>query len=373
MTGYSNPFTPVFGNEPPILAGRAQLIENVMKGLENGPGDPNRITIFTGPRGSGKTVLLTAIAAQAEAQGWISVHTFASQHMLAQITEQIERHAAHLITQKSKSTLTGVQISGLGFQRAVREDTSRSWRAQLDEYLDMLDAQGVGLLFTVDEVSAKYPQMIEFIATFQLFIREKRNVALLMAGLPSTVLQMFQNSSISFLRRAFRRTLGSISPPEVRTTIKKTVELSGRRIETEALMEAAKSTGGFPFMIQLIGYHTFNQSNRKIISMADVEAGIFDAKEDMESMVLEASLYELTDAEQRFLLAMLADSDVSRVADIATRMNTSASNTSHYKRRLVNQGVLAEAGRGKVTFSMPMLKDMLIEKYGNNQTEGFRT
>jgi len=364
MTAFSNPFTPVFGNEPPIFAGRTQLIGNVISGLENAPGDPNRITIFTGPRGIGKTVLLTTIAARAEEIGWIGVHTSASNLMLDQFIEQIEKRAASFIKQKPTSRITGIQLSGVGFQREMLEERKRTWRAQMDEYLDMLAGQDVGLLFTVDEISAEYPEMVEFIATFQFFIREKRNVALMMAGLPGKVLQMFQNSSISFLRRAFHRTLDPISPPDVRAAIKKTVELSGRQIEAGALMKAAESTQGFPFMIQLIGYHSFNQSNRMIINEADVDAGISEAKYDMENMILGASLYDLSETDMRFLMAMLQDRNESRMSDITARMKTSTSNASHYKRRLVNQGILAEAGRGKVVFSMPMMKDMLIEKYG---------
>jgi hypothetical protein len=45
----------------------------------------------------------------------------------------------------------------------------------------------------------------------------------------------------------------------------------------KALEEAANSTMGLPFVIQLIGYHAFNQSQRKTISLVDVQAGIRDA------------------------------------------------------------------------------------------------
>jgi energy-coupling factor transporter ATP-binding protein EcfA2 len=363
MATYSNPFTPVFGFEPPFLAGRTQLIANVLKGLENAPGDPNRITIFTGPRGSGKTVLLTTIASRAEEMGWISIHTSASNQMLDQFIEQLERRASAFIEKAPSSRITGVQVSGVGIQRELVEEKRRTWRAEMDDYLDMLAKHDVGLLFTIDEVSADYPEMVEFVSTFQFFIRENRNVALLMAGLPNKVMQMFQNPSISFLRRAFLRTLDPISLPEVRTTIKKTVELAGRQIAPAALEKAALSTDGFPFMIQLIGYHAFNQSDRKTITAADVEAGIADAKHDMENMILNASIYALSDGDMRFLLAMLEDENESRVSEVAKRMQTSASNASHYKRRLVNQGVLADAGRGKVTFGMPMLKELLIERF----------
>jgi len=367
MAEYINPFTPLFGNEPPILAGRSQLIEDVLKGLENAPGDPNRITIFTGPRGSGKTVLLNTIGAEAEKIGWISIHTIASSIMLEQFIEQIERRASSFIEKKAKSKLTGVQISGTGFQREILEERKRTWRAELDDYLDMLAKYDVGLLFTVDEVSAGFPEMIEFVSTFQFFVREKRNVGLLMAGLPNNVMQMFTNSSISFLRRAFRRTLEPISYPEVRATIKKTIELSDREIEKNALDLATESTKGYPFMIQLIGYHAFNQSRKKTITEHDVESGISDAERDMESMILDASINDLSDTDMRFLLATLTDKDESRMTDIALRMEVSPSYASHYKRRLVNQGILAEAGRGKVVFSMPMFKELLAKKYGNGE------
>ena len=370
MTVYTNPFTPVFGNEPPILAGRTQLINNVLSGLENAPGDPNRITIFTGPRGSGKTVLLTVIASKAEEMGWIAIHVTASNLMLDQFIEQIERKAAHLIDQKPKSRITGIQVSGSGIQRKILDEKEGTWRAQMDRYLDMLAEQDVGLLFTVDECSADYPEMVEFVSTFQHFIREKRNVALIMAGLPSKVFRMFQHSSISFLRRAFLRKLTPIDSPEVRAAMKKTIELSGRQIEPDALRKAAESTQGLPFMIQLVGYHSFNQSNRKTINEADVSTGISDAKQDAESMILGATLYDLSDTDRRFLSAMMPDGNESRMSDIAERMKTSASNASHYKRRLVNLGILADPGRGRVSFSLPMMKEMIAENLGLGASPG---
>ena len=365
MNIYDNPFTPVFGNEPPILAGRSQLINNVKKGLENTPGDPNRITIFTGPRGSGKTVLLNAISAIADEIGWISVHTIASNQMLDQLIEQIQRRSSHILESKAKSKLTGVQIYGVGIERDIADEKKPTWRAEMDNYLDMFANHEVGLLITIDEVSASFPEMIEFISTFQFFIREKRNIALLMAGLPGNVFQMFQNPSISFLRRAFRRTLDPISLPDVRAVIKKTVEISGRVIEKEALDLAAENTKGMPFLIQLIGYHSFNQSNNKMITKKDVIAGISDAEEDMESMILDATLNDISDTDIKFLLAMLEDDgDISRLSDIAKRLDVSLSYAGHYRKRLINQGIISESGRGKVSFCMPMLKELLIKRYG---------
>lgn len=58
------PSTPTFGASPPILAGRGELIEEFGGALEDGPGAPGRATIYSGARGTGKTVLLNAVEAR---------------------------------------------------------------------------------------------------------------------------------------------------------------------------------------------------------------------------------------------------------------------------------------------------------------------
>ncbi|MDR1291910.1 MAG: AAA family ATPase [Clostridiales Family XIII bacterium] len=361
MEMYHNPFTPVFGNEPPVFAGRDEYIRNVLKGLDNAPGDPNRITIFTGPRGSGKTVLLAKIASEAEKSGWIHVHTPAVPDMLTDIVEQTERKAAEHIPKKSKSKLTGLQIYGTGFTRETEPEKQGTWRSQMDRLLDILEEKGIGLIFTIDEVSPELREMVSFISTFQVFIMEKRNVALLMAGLPGNVMQLIRNDRISFLRRAFRRELGPLSMPDVRTAMKRTIAITGRTIERQALEYAAEKTDGLPFLIQLVGYHTFNQSDNKKISLDDAATGVTDAYEDMRNMIFDATLAELSATDKDFLRAMTYDDGPSRISDIAKRMNVSASQASHYKKRLIKQGVIAERGRGLVEFAMPMLKSLLSE------------
>ena len=54
-----SPFTPGFGSVPPHLAGREGLLEDMRRAFERGKGDPNLSTIIIGPRGTGKTALLS--------------------------------------------------------------------------------------------------------------------------------------------------------------------------------------------------------------------------------------------------------------------------------------------------------------------------
>jgi hypothetical protein len=358
----NNPFTPVFGNEPPILAGRERLIHDVLTGLDNGPGDPNRVTIFTGPRGSGKTVLLATIAAEAESRGWISVHATAMEGMLDMIVEQIEEKGADFLTIGKGGGVTGLQVAGAGITRELPKEKKVSFRTQVGRYLKELSEHDIGLLITVDEVSAEVPEMILLIDSFQHFVRERREVALLMAGLPNNVLQMFQHKTISYLRRAFRKQLDSISIPEVHMAMEDTIKLSDRTIDKDALSMAATATNGFPFLIQLIGFYMFSQSDKKKITVEDAVRGIEIAKIDMERMIIDATIRDLSDRDLEFLEAMAHDEKYSNISDIAKRMGASPSLASHYKRRLAEQGIISPVGRGKVAFNIPMLQTWLQER-----------
>ena len=55
---------------------------------------------------------------------------------------------------------------------------------------------------------------------------------------------------------------------------------------------------------------------------------------------------------------MLPDSGPSRVSEIAKRMG----DASQYKRRLLEDGVIGERGRGLVGFDIPAFREFLSEK-----------
>lgn len=73
-----NPFTPTFGMVPPFLAGRDRILAEMTRAFEDGLGNPNLSTILIGPRGTGKTALLSCIADEAQEKGWLAVNTVAA-------------------------------------------------------------------------------------------------------------------------------------------------------------------------------------------------------------------------------------------------------------------------------------------------------
>jgi len=362
MSKTKNPFTPAFGSEPLFLAGREQIIEDILGGLENGPGDPNRASILVGPRGSGKTVLLTRIATEASKIGWISASVTAASGMLVKILEQIEYNGKEILPAKGKTRLSELQAFGVGFGTEKIDQREPSWRLQVTRYLELLAEHSVGLLITVDEIDAQQSEMVELVADFQHLVREKRDVALIMAGLPGKTLQMLQDNSISFTRRAFQHRLGAIGKTDVKTAIKKTIEAAGRNINDDALDAAAGFTKGFPFLIQLVGYHTWRQSpENETVTLSDVTYGIKSSEEHMERMILDTTVKELSEKDLEFLIAMLQDKAESKISDITVRLGWKSNSISQYRLRLIKQGVIEEYGRGKVQFALPLLKEYLLK------------
>ncbi|MCL2379718.1 MAG: ATP-binding protein [Coriobacteriia bacterium] len=364
MSDKTNPFTPTFGSVPPLFAGRTDVKSDVLRGLEGGLGEPNRISLFVGARGSGKTALLTKIAEDAEQYGWISADVTAIPGMLEDVYERTQEAAAEFVEAQAKSHLTGVTVAGFGATREIVDRSQGNWRSRMNMLLDELNKQSIGLLITVDEANISLDEMRSLVVAFQHFVRERRKVALLMAGLPQNVSALLHDKTISFLRRAVQHQLGVIHEEhEVRETIKKTIELSERTVQKEALKQMTIATGGFPFLIQLVGYHVWRQnSQRNEINLLDADEGIRYALADMESRIFDVTMRELSENDLRFLQAMLRDGGESKMMDIAERLSVNASYASQYRRRLIEQGIIGSRGRGKVGFEIPLFKEYLEKR-----------
>lgn len=365
MAAFNNPFTPTFGIVPPYMAGRTYVIEDIIRALDRGPGDPNLATIFIGARGTGKTALLSYLADEALEHGWISVSVVAAPGMLEDIYERTKEAVAAYIDTTDSPKLKGLtvgQLFGLEWESAPREQLN--WRSRMNALFKGLDQCGIGLLITVDEVSASLDEMISFAATYQLFVREGKRVGLLMAGLPHQVSALLRNQTVSFLRRSVQHRLSGVADQEVAQALVQTIASEGKTATGEAIDLMVDAIGGFPFMMQLVGYRSWDVSFGSCeITVKDVQRGVALAQGDLDQRVLEPTFYELSDGDLAFLRAMLEDQDVSLVADIAQRMGVASNYASQYRARLVEQGIIGTRGRGKIAFDMLHFKEFLLSKF----------
>lgn len=357
-----NPFKPTAGMTPPVLIGREVVIDDFMDGLDEGPGAPGRLMRITGPRGSGKTVLLTQLGDIANDRGWTVVNVSGREPLCASIQEQLA-HDARIRSLDIKISLLIVSaeahLGGAAEELLFREVLSRATRS--------LTNHGSGLLITVDEVQdASHDEMATIATSVQYMIREQQDIGLLFAGITTGVLDLLNGEGITFLRRAKAEELASIPTDEVAQALRKTIEVSGLRIGDGALSYAAAQSHGYAYLIQLVGYYVWREGRRHAqdsvtITLADAKRGSEVALQEFGSSVLETAISGLTKPSVDYLLAMTEDEGVSSTSEIAQRMGMPASSANTYRRILIERQIIESTAPGFVAFSIPFMREYLLQ------------
>lgn len=181
-----------------------------------------------------------------------------------------------------------------------------------------------------------------------------------MAALPDKVSALFGTRPVSFLCRASQYRLGLVDTADIRYALQETAESAQKIFSEDALYLAAASCSGFPYMIQLVGYRSWQAGDElDCLGRSEVEKSILRARLNMESRVLRSTLDELSEKDLDFLEAMLEDEKVSAISEVVQRMGQTASYVSQYRRRLIDRGVISTQGRGKVAFALPFLREYL--------------
>lgn len=368
----TNPFRPSFGVTPPLLAGRDNEILAFGDALDDGPGAPGRATLYTGVRGIGKTVMLNEAESQARQRGWVVVSETAVPGLVDRLTAHRLPEAAAALEMSSKGRrVTAVafpfHLGGLTWQPPAAEDRP-DLRAQLTALTDHLADNGTGLLLTVDELHrADRPGLRELAATVQHCFREERPLAFAGAGLPTAIADLLNDDVLTFLRRADRYSLGAVDPADVADAIRTPLIDAGYTITEPALQVATTGTGGYPFLIQLVGFwicklaSTTTAGEAGLIDETTAAAGVQAARRRLGSLIHEPALRDLSHVDRTFLAAMAIDDGPSKMADVAARLAADANYASQYRLRLIAADMIYPAGHGHVDFTLPYLRDYLRE------------
>lgn len=360
----ANPFTPVVGKVPLHIAGREEIIADVETALDGSGNDPAIISLLVGPRGTGKTALLSYFADVAESSGWVTARVTCVKGMLDDVLVRTQRSARHLVDTQPFRKIKGASLGdliSLELEDSAREPSN--WRSKMDDILDALAEHDTGLLVTIDEVNPNIEEMVSLVASFQHFLDEGKKVALIMAGLPYGVSSLLSGKSTSFLRRAARYELRALYDYEVEEALVKTMGDGGKTFESDALEAAVDAVRGFPFMLQLVGYRTWRMAgNSDIVSKTNVDSAARVARKELEQRVYEAVWFELSEADKSFLLEMTKDTGATRQIDLSARLDKPSGHVSRYKRRLLQQGVIQERSRGLLEFCLPGFKEYFEER-----------
>ena len=363
-----NPFHPSFGVSPPLLVGRDQLLDEFVEALEDGPGSSGRATLYTGARGSGKTVMLNAVEDRARAMGWLLVSETASPGFVGRVTRQhLPRLLADFDPEAVRRRLSGLTApwgaGALSWSTIEAHVVETGLRNQVELLTDLLAENGTGLLITLDEIHQnQIGELRELATTVQHAFREGRELAFVGAGLVSAISDVTNDDVLTFLRRAERHALGSVGRHDVERALKEPIEASGRRVQGEALLVMANGTRGYPFLIQLVGAQTWRLHASAVeVTVEDAQRGVANALRRLGSLVHEPALADTSAIDRSFLLAMVQDDGPSKMADIQRRLGVDVSYASQYRLRLLAAELIEPVRHGYVDFALPYLREYLRE------------
>lgn len=355
-------FQPTFGNRPEQYIGRDGVIEQFMEGLREPVGSRNRCTLFLGQRGMGKTALLLELSDRASKAGYVVARVTAHEGMPKAIIEQFQLNGLQYF-KDDKRKLKGVSAGALGFSFGLTfsEAAERQYgfRAKMSLLCDKLAEKDKGALILIDEVRTS-AAMREVAASYQELVGDRKNIAIAMAGLPHAVSSVLNDSVLTFLNRATKVELGTISTNLIRAYYEHAFKSIGLEASESVLNRAALSTRGFPYLMQLIGYYII-QYTPKGGTIDDV---VLDKSEkaamgDMEDNVFKPILAPLSDNDKIFLRALARCGGTVSTSKLQAALGKKGPAIQPYRKRLIEAGVIEAPRRGELLFAVPYLSDYL--------------
>jgi len=356
-----SPFNPQFGKKPDSFVGRANLIDGLTREYHD-KNAPERVTIISGVRGSGKTALLSDISAILEqTNDWLVVNVATTERLLENIMGVIKYKIkeSQLNLPAIQSITVGVPFVNVKLGKE-HVSTSVAFYPELLSIMMELDKKGVKVIFIIDEVN-RTKEMREFVSTYQLLVREDFDIVLLMAGLPHYVDAMLRDKVLTFLRHAHQIFLPFIEPYIMKLEYERIFSSVGRAFSEEALELAYVSTEGYPYLFQLIGFYLWRTEDN-LITKPLVEASIEQSKGMLYQNVYSIVYSELSKVEQEFLRAMCKEQREVEIKDIIKCMKKTAGYVNGYREKLIKRGVITPVSHGVIRFTLPFFRDYLIEE-----------
>ncbi|GAA3639576.1 ATP-binding protein [Lactobacillus hamsteri] len=356
-----NPFDPNFGKIPKIYLGRQEIVNEVVESLKNGVG-PYQTSLIYGMRGVGKTSLLADITKTFEEDdGWIVVYLAMTNDLMTTLIQSIYQEANSSL-RKSLNKIEGVTFSALGFELGITvSDPHSTYQVLLEEMLKKLKKAGKSLLIAIDEVKAT-EQVINLASIYQIMVLKKYPINIMMTGLPKNVSELQNNDVLTFLLRSGRIPLGPLNLFDVRFRYSKAFQRGNKKIDNEILTKVTQMTKGYAYAFQDLGYYLW-QNSEDVIDENTLEESLPEFKNDLFRNAYVKITNELSATDRKILLIMAkSNKEIVDISYIREKLGKTPGYMSAYRRRLLDSQIIIDVGYGKIAFSLPFMKEFILEE-----------
>lgn len=385
MDPVTNPFAPGAGTRPPDLAGRDALRESVRVALARiCRGLPAKSVLMVGLRGVGKTVLLDALRADAEAQGLQTLRIEAPEKrsLPAILAPELRQALLRLSRHERAKELAGRGLAALsGFVHALRAkyadievgldvpaepgladngDLEHDLQALLEAAGAAAREAGTALALFVDELQyVEEDELAALITALHRSAQRQLPVVLVGAGLPQ--LRGRMGSAKSYAERLFDfPELGPLPPEATRQALANPVRDEGVAITDEALDALVERTQGYAYFVQEWGKHSWDAADDSPIDADDVEAASVTAVAALDESFFRVRFDRLTPAEKRYLRAMAElGPGPHRSGDIAEVLDRKVTSLGPTRAQLIAKGMVWSPHHGDTAFSVPLFDEFM--------------
>lgn len=337
-----NPFTLTFGKEPVSFISREQETAEIMEGFRQEHPD-NQVLMLTGVRGSGKTVTLTSISNEfRKLKDWIVIDLNPERDMLQMLAAELSNRP--LLGQIFKDASINLSFFGFGLN-IDGEPPITDITVALDRMLSALTKRNKRVLIAIDEATST-PQMREFAAQFQIYLRKNYNIFLLMTGLYENVDELQNEKALTFLYRAPKIKMAPLSMTMIAEKYAAIFNL-----EKGNAVKMAKATNGYAYAFQLLGYLCFKRNRPFTEILTEYDAAL-------EQYVYEKIWSELSENDQAVLCAM-ASTPETKVEKIREKAEMTSSHFSVYRNRLLKKSLIRQTQYAHIDFTLPRFREFV--------------
>lgn len=342
----SNPFTLSFGRKPLQCITRIVQTNEIIEAFEADiPSSP--VYMITGVRGSGKTVLMSAIANELrEKENWIVIDLNSERKILdSAVAKSYDNPKVQHLFLKAQ-----INLSMFGIGASVEsEKPIVDIESALERMLKKIEKQHQKVLVTIDEVENN-ASIREFVSSFQIMQRQNLPICLLMTGLYDNIYKLQNENKLTFLYRAPKITLEPLNLTAISKSYRTTFDIPYADAQQLALL-----TKGYPFAYQVLGYLLWEAAKKS----AD-DAILEQYDQYLAEFVYEKIVSEIAGNDRRFLLGV-ATKDTIKTAELLEITGFKKNEYTVYRERLRKKGLISVDKRGYVSMKLPRFSEYLLQ------------
>lgn len=371
-----NPYRPGAGLMPIYLAGRDEDIQNVEQMFDALTMNiPTQSIIFSGLRGVGKTVLINKLQKIAEDKDIFCKHIEVEERndFIAQIATCSQAFLRKVSTKEKFKHLIQKPLDAIKALVISFDPNDNAFSLSLQEkelYKSINLTQSLTEVFvTIGETAYKTETPVCFFVDEIQYMRSEElgsliaalhrtnqlgyPVMIIGAGLPKIYKMLSDEKSYSE-RLFLYKEIGSLTDEQSKKAIEIPANKFGITYSDKAIEKIITLTKGYPFFIQQMCQIVFKNTNEKEINISDIEEGINEFFETLDTGFFKVRYERCADSDKKFVFAMVKCGELPcTISNIAKNLHKNVNQISTTRAQLISKGIIFPIRYKELDFTVP--------------------